>query len=201
MKKFIVLLLAVCLISVVPLLAKTADSEYIIELSEKSILVNGGAVSKSKSPVYLQNITETHPDVAEEYKNTANSVITISAEGTYRVKGSRENCQILIDAGENDRVRLILDGAEIRCKTAPAILVKSAYDPLKAGDAGVTIELAANSKNSVYGATGANNNGAVSSDVSVTLNGGGYLDITAENEGIETQKHLTVNGGIITINS
>ena len=83
-----------------------------------------------------------HEDVAEELKDVENTVVTITQAGTYRVSGSMTDAQIAVAAGEQDGVEIILDGADITCRTAPAILVYSAYEPAEAGEAGVKITLA-----------------------------------------------------------
>ena len=49
------------------------------------------------------------------------STITISSAGTYIVSGTADNCQIEINAGKNDIVKLVLDNASLTSKTAPAI--------------------------------------------------------------------------------
>ena len=50
-----------------------------------------------------------------------NSTITISSAGTYIVSGTADDCQIEINAGKNDVVKLVLNNASLTSKTAPAI--------------------------------------------------------------------------------
>ena len=54
------------------------------------------------------------------------STITITQEGTYLISGSLKDGQILIDAGADAKVKLILDGAEISKEGSAAIYAISA---------------------------------------------------------------------------
>ena len=69
--------------------------------------------------------TMTHS--AEDAYN--NPVIHIVKSGTYRLKGTWHG-QIWVEVGENedDKVALILDGLEISCDVAPAIVFKEVYE-------------------------------------------------------------------------
>ena len=69
--------------------------------------------------------TMTHS--AEDAYN--NPVIHIVKSGTYRLKGTWHG-QIWVEVGENedDKVALILDGVEISCDVAPAIVFKEVYE-------------------------------------------------------------------------
>lgn len=69
--------------------------------------------------------TMTHS--AEEAYN--NPVLHIVKSGTYRLKGTWHG-QIWVDVGEeeDDKVALILDGIEISCDVAPAVVFKKVYE-------------------------------------------------------------------------
>ena len=158
--------------------------------------------------IYVTKNTDTNEDVKDV---TEYQVVNIKKAGTYRISGSISNGQIAVDAGNSDEVKLILDGVDITCKTAPAIIIYNALDNQKEGEAGVTISLADNSENKITGshlpkkATYTVNgeskthskkyDGAISSDVSLILDGNGKATINADNEGIEVKLHLTINGG------
>ena len=53
-------------------------------------------------------------------------VVKITEEGTYVVSGTLKDGQILVDAPEDAKVQIVLDGAEITNDDSAAILVKSA---------------------------------------------------------------------------
>ncbi|MBQ7821195.1 MAG: carbohydrate-binding domain-containing protein [Clostridia bacterium] len=128
------------------------------------------------------------------------------------------------------KVTLVLDNADITCEVAPAILflnvyecdnawaVETAKSDVDTSAAGANIVIADQSINTVKGSYVARiykdggeekklwkQDGAVYSYMSMNVNGeqenSGVLDITAENEGLDTELHLTVNGGNINIRS
>ena len=201
---------ALCMITALCPTVLAADAETSIVLSEEGVTVDGAAISENAdSAVYMSKKTETHEDVAEELKDVENTVVTITQAGTYRVSGSMTDAQIAVAAGEQDGVEIILDGADITCRTAPVILVYSAYEPAEAGEAGVKITLADGSENALTGshtlATDEDeikHDGAISSNVSLVIDGGGSLSVVGDMEGIEIKyKHLTINGGTIYVES
>ena len=54
------------------------------------------------------------------------TVITISDAGTYRITGTLDDGQIVIDAGKDDAVTLVLDNANISCSNSAGIYAKQA---------------------------------------------------------------------------
>lgn len=123
-------------------------------------------------------------------------------------------------------VELILDGADITCTVAPAILFRNVYEcdggwntetaqpTVDTADAGANLILAENSWSTVSGSYVAKiykdaegekklwkQDGAVYSYMSMNVYGPGALGITAENEGLNSELHLTINGGDIAIRS
>ena len=117
-------LLTLCLTLLFVPAGYAADVQTAIILSETGITVDGAAISQDTSAaVYLSKRTETHEDVSEELKNVENTVVTITKAGDYRISGAMTDAQIAVRAGENDAVTLILDGVDITCRTAPAIMV------------------------------------------------------------------------------
>lgn len=126
----------------------------------------------------------------------------------------------------NAVVELILDNADITCTVAPAILFLNVYEcdgdwseetatsQVDTTNAGANLILADGSKNVVNGSYVARiykdkegekklwkQDGAVYSYMSMNVFGPGALDLTAENEGMDTELHLTINGGEIAIRS
>lgn len=160
----------------------------------------------------------------------AHTVVNITAPGAYRITGKLSAGQIRVDLGEDAYddpgavVELILDDADITCTVAPAILFLNVYecdgawstetakaevDTSKAG-ANLILE----GKSTVSGSYVARiykdnegekklwkQDGAVYSYMSMNVFGPGALDLTAENEGLDTELHLTINGGTIAIRS
>lgn len=208
MKKTLLWILCIMLSLNLPVLGE--EAETLIMLSDDTITVSGEAIPNDQScAVYLDSKTETHSDVPAELKDLVNRVITITQPGTYRVSGTATDAQIVIRAAENDRVRLILDGIDITCRTSSAIVGENAYDPRIPGEYGLTIELAEGSVNKVNGShtkkladDDIKYDGAIDSLVSLGFEGSGKLIVEADNEGIEVKYgHMTINGGIFEVSS
>lgn len=160
----------------------------------------------------------------------AHTVVNITAPGAYRVTGKLSAGQIRIDLGEDAEddpsavVELILDHADITCTVAPAILFRHTYEcdgdwstdtasaNVDTSDAGSVLVLSG--ENTVSGSYVAKvykdkegekklvkQDGAIYSYTSMNVEGDGSLLLTAENEGLDSELHLTINGGYITIHA
>lgn len=129
-------------------------------------------------------------------------------------------------ADPNAVVVLILDGVSIQCTVAPAIVFRNVYEcdggssedtaqpNVDTTPAGANLILAENSINTVTGSHVAKiywdtedgkklwkQDGAIYSYMSMNIFGPGSLDLTADNEGIGSELHLTIHGGDISIRS
>ncbi len=160
----------------------------------------------------------------------AHTVVNITAPGAYRVSGTLSAGQIRIDLGDaafddpEAVVELILDNADITCTVAPAILFQNVYEcdsqwsvdtaspNVDTSNAGAKLVL--EGQNAVTGSHVARiykdkdgekklwkQDGALYSYMSLNVYGPGSLDLTADNEGLDTELHLTINGGSIAIRS
>ena len=216
------------------------SSETVIELSDDGIKTDSLSVFASNDIIYYED-RDTY-DSGNPYgegeagdrhsadEAAAHTVVNITRPGAYRIRGKLSQGQIRVDLGEdadedkNAVVELILDGADITCTVAPAILFLNVYecdgdrdednatphvDTSKAG-ANLILE----GKNTVNGSYVARiykdkegekklwkQDGAIYSYMSMNIAGSGALDLTAENEGLGTELHLTIHSGDITIRS
>ncbi len=110
----------------------------------------------------------------------------IEKAGTYRLRGSLQGGRVLIDAGKNEDITLILDGVEIASPDDPAIEIK------RAGQA--RIILAEGSRNILRVGEGAK--AALFSKADLTLEGEGALEMEAPGgHGIQGKKGLSIRGG------
>lgn len=230
--------------------AMTEDikADSVIELSDSEILVDGEKASTdSNSAVYTgadiiyyeDGTEESYGAGSEDEKHSAeeaaaNTVVTITEPGTYEIKGTLSNGQLAIDLGEdaeddpNAVVTLVLDGVDINCSVAPAVIFYNVYE-CGSGDtetatsevdtsaAGANVIIADGTVNNITGSHVAKIykdgttdkkykfDGAFYSKMSMNIDGEtlgtGRLNITADNEGLDSELHLTINGGIIHINS
>lgn len=160
----------------------------------------------------------------------AHTVVNITAPGAYRVSGTLSAGQIRIDLGDDAYddpdavVELILEDADITCTVAPAILFLNTYEcdgnwstetaRANVDTSGAGANLILYGENQVSGSHVARiykdaegekklwkQDGAIYSYMSMNVYGPGSLDLTADNEGLDTELHLTINGGNIAIRS
>lgn len=162
----------------------------------------------------------------------ANTVVTIRSAGTYRLSGTLSQGQIAIDLGDDAEddpdavVTLILDGVDVTCTVAPALIfynvyecgssdVETAASEVDTSAAGANVIIADGSVNNFDGSHVARiyepgttdklhkYDGAFYSKMSMNVSGetagDGVLNITGDNEGLDTELHLTINGGVINI--
>ena len=180
-----------------------------------------------------------------EEEASSNKVLHIKEAGTYILQG-KWNGQVNIDLGEDSfddesqKVTIVLNGVDINCGVAPAIVFENAYEcdntweekenngEVDTSNAGVNIIVCDNTENNVSGKniyrmlkTKYKNDESKDeikvqkkirkvdapfySYVSMNINGedqnNGTLNITSSFEGLDSELHLTFNGGIININS
>lgn len=83
-----------------------------------------GQVSKPNSNGEIDAYSTMTHTATEAYSNP---VLHIVESGVYRLKGTW-NGQIWIDAGNNSDVAIILDGVNVTCTVAPAIVFRSARE-------------------------------------------------------------------------
>lgn len=133
--------------------------------------------------------------IAGSGASLSGSVVTIASSGAYKLSGTWTEGQIRVDAGDEDVVRLILDGASITCSSAPPLYVVNASKAL--------ITLVAGSENSLTdGSAYASSevDAALYSADDLTINGGGSLVVTGlYNDGLRCKDGLKIVGGSIAV--
>ena len=142
----------------------------------------------------------------------ADGIIKITLEGTYILSGTL-NGQIKVSS--TGTVKLVLNGVTIKNSASNGIIFTKAYEldsstfnyntakSLDITKAGAQIIIADGTENTVNAAYQDGKDGAIHSDVSILITGeskgDGVLNVIASSEGIETDKHLFLNGGIVNI--
>jgi hypothetical protein len=140
--------------------------------------------------------------VTGEGATVENNKLTITAAGTYSIKGTLADGQIVVNAGDNDKVYIILNGANITCSNNAPIYVKSAKKAI--------ISLADNTENSIKDgekydledAASDEPNGAIFSKSDLIFIGDGSLKVDAKyKNGIVSKDDLKIQSGNITVSS
>ena len=228
------------------------DGEKALVLSDSKITLDGkavganGEVYTSNDVIYYEDKdvyesgnpygegTDSDKHTAEEAASV--TVVNITEAGIYRLSGKMSNGQIRVDLGEDAAedetavVTLVLDGLDIKCDVAPAVVFMNVYEcdgdwcletaqmNVDTSKAGANVIVADGSVNNIEGAYVAKifkdkegekklwkQDGAFYSYMSMNINGeeenSGVLNIVADNEGLCAELHLTINGGNINIYS
>ncbi len=128
------------------------------------------------------------------------STVTISKEGVYVLSGTLSDGQIVVDADKQDKIQLVLKGANISCKSSAAVYVKQADKVFITLKDGTKNTLAATGE---FKQTDDNNvDAAVFSKEDLTLNGKGSLSISSKNgHGVVSKDDLVITGGSYSVTS
>lgn len=184
MKKASALLLTLCL--VVSLWGCNKDKTP--DVTAPTATVNVGDYNEIFSD---RDFDDTYSD-AQVLELTGSQPIT--SAGTYLLQGNLENGQVIVAAGEQDKVQLVLSGVSITASGTAPIYIASADK--------VFITLAEGTENTLtctgdFMQTDENNvDAAIFAKCDVTFNGKGSLQVSCEKgHGIVTKDELAITGG------
>lgn len=131
--------------------------------------------------------------------SVSGNTVTISRAGIYRLSGDMADGNLLVNAGENDEIRLVFDGFSIASTDTAPIYISQGGS--------VTVETAAGTENSVmdgraYEKTEDDESpdAAIFSECDLILEGEGTLTVSGQfQEGIRGKDDVTVTSGTIRI--
>lgn len=131
--------------------------------------------------------------------SVSGAVVTIQSAGTYTVSRNFTTGQIIVAAGEQDKVQLVFNGVNITCSNHAPIYIKSADKVFITLTAGTSNSITDGSSYSLSEADSAVD-GAVFSKADLTINGTGALTVKANYQhGIVSKDDLVITGGVITL--
>ena len=133
---------------------------------------------------------------AEAIAVSDNETYTLKKEGTYVITGTASNAQILISAGDEDKVQLVLDGVSITNDSIPCICVENA-DKVFVTTTDTENTLAVSDTFTADGTTKAD--AVIFSGDDLVINGTGSLNIISSENGISSKDDLKVTGGTLNI--
>lgn len=211
-RTFAILLIFALLCTACGVQTNTGSSSIaVVPASETSIPVTAattaaatastGTAEQTAAPVSAETLTDPTDSTkasTDDFSITADadavtqtgSVYTISAAGEYTLSGALSDGQIIVDAGDEDEVRLILDNASIACSFGAPILIQNAAE--------VTVKAEKDSYNTVTdlrsgSADGVEADAAIYATCDLKLSGSGTLIVeTAFDNGVKSKDDLSV---------
>lgn len=192
-----------------------ADSKAITVTAVEGSLMDVGSLFSERDleqTADLTNVVELSPASGKD--------LTITEEGIYLISGSYEDVTVVVEAADDAKVQIVLDGYSVSNENAPAIYVKSAdklfvtmtdtENALKVtgtyvADGDTNLDSVIFSKSdlvlngtgqlTIDGAIG----NAVSSKDDLKITGGTYI-VTAESDGFEANDGLYIYEGSFDVN-
>ena len=131
------------------------------------------------------------------YTLSSGEYISITSAGVYVISGSAEDVTITVDATDEDKVQIVLSGAEITNKDFPCIYVKNADKVFVTTVKGTTNSLTVSGAFVEDGNT--NTDAVIFSKDDLVLNGLGTLKVTSSDNGISCKDDLKITGGTLVI--
>jgi hypothetical protein len=129
----------------------------------------------------------------------SNNDVTINNEGVYVLSGKAVNVTFFIDAADDAKVQIVLNGINISNEDSPVIYVKAA-DKVFITTTDSTNYMGVSGSYTADGET--NLDAVIFSKSDLTLNGIGTLEIVSRSgNGITSKDDLKITGGTYTINS
>ena len=131
----------------------------------------------------------------------SDGTLTIRQPGTYVLSGKLGNGQVLIDAGKNGAVSLVLNGVSLNNDAGPAIYAPKSKE--------IALILERGTQNTVSDGTrypvskdGNGPDAAIFVQDNLSITGDGTLAVTGRHKhGIRAQDVLTITGGVISVDS
>ena len=203
---------AAALAAAITVLAMTGCSDSKNNTNKTSTEVKTAAVTSTEAAIDADDIEvgyEEDDAVSVSFSDsgieTAGSgvtvdgtVLTITAAGTYKLSGTCSNGRIVIEAGKEDKVKLVLDDLDLTCKDNAVITARTADK--------VFLLLESETVNTLADATAYdlaaddNTDAAVFAKCDLIINGDGTLTVTGNyKHGIVSKDDLVITGGNITV--
>ena len=198
-KKFVKIAvgIAICFLCIF-LLTGCAKQEAETQVTDSMFTDNDMEIGYDEETATKITLTGDSAESDSDAVTISGSVVTISEEGTYILSGTLNDGMVIVDAGDEDKLRIVLDDASITSQTSAALYVRNADK--------VFVTTATDSHNSLvsageYVAIDDNDiDAAVFAKSDLTLNGAGQLTITsAAGHGVVSKDDLVLTGGDYSI--
>ena len=157
-----------------------SDQEYIVTETDSDLFTE-------------RDLTQTADlSEAQTVAVISDSTYTIDKDGVYVLSGTAENFTVVVDAGDEDKVQLVLDGLCVTNGSDPVIYVKNA-DKVFVTSAGSDSMLTITGTFSSDGSTGTD--AVIFSKDDLVLNGTGTVTVSSTDNGVSCKDDLKITGG------
>ena len=183
------------------LAAETTTGDETLDIVSTSIVSSVDGSLLDTSELFSDRDMEQSADLSDAVyiELSSGEDVTITEEGVYVLSGEAEDVTVIVEADEEAKVQIVLDGVSIENEDAPAIYVKSADK----------VFITTTGSNNVMEVTGdyeadgdTNLDAVIFSKADLVLNGTGTLEIvSAKGNGITSKDDLKVTGGTYSITS
>ena len=166
-------------------------------MSVPAAMAETGAAKLNAEELFSDRDLAQTPDLTDAVTYTVKTGedITITESGVYVLTGSAQNVTVYVEAGDKDKVQLVLDNVTITNGDFPCIYVKSADK--------VFITTVSDSALSVTGSFrkdgSVNTDGVIFSKSDLTLNGTAALTVSSTDNGVVCKDDLKITGGTYQI--
>lgn len=146
-------------------------------------------------------LSEAGASVSGDNATASGSTVTIAAAGTYVITGSSSNGQIVIDAPDDAKVQIVLDGVALSNDSGPCIYASNA-DKLFVTLAEDTANTLSDGSSWTLSGSEDEPDATVFCTCDLTVNGSGTLNVDATtHHGIHSTDDLVIAGGSLDVNA
>lgn len=182
-----------------------------------SITTASGGETTITSGITKEDTDVTHADDAENYRvsitsdftvtsdtsdgvTQSGSVYTITKAGEYTVTGLLSEGQLIVDAGDEDEVTIVLNGTSITCSSGSPIYVKNASKVEIKSEENSFNEVIDNRTEATEDSSDDAGNAAIYATCDLKLVGKGALVVTGNyNNGIQSKDDLSIKNVIVKV--
>lgn len=176
-----------------------------------------GGQTTTTSGITKDDTDVTHADDAENYRvsitgdftvtsdtsdgvTQSGSVYTITKAGEYTVAGLLSEGQLIVDAGDEDEVTIVLNGTSITCSSGSPIYVKNASEVKIKSEENSFNEVIDNRTEATEDSSDDAGNAAIYATCDLKLVGKGALVVTGNyNNGIQSKDDLSIKNVIVKV--
>lgn len=182
-----------------------------------SITTASGGETTITSGITKEDTDVTHADDAENYRvsitgnftvtsdtsdgvTQSGSVYTITKAGEYTVAGLLSEGQLIVDAGDEDEITIVLNGTSITCSSGSPIYVKNASEVKIKSEENSFNEVIDNRTEATEDSSDDAGNAAIYATCDLKLVGKGALVVTGNyNNGIQSKDDLSIKNVIVKV--